>query len=88
VCYGIGKAFNIEPIWIRLLFIILFFAMPFFVVVAYVVAALVMKEEPINLPTSPRESGSDGSYTKVENGIKRFFDMLYRFGEKVINALK
>lgn len=88
VCYGIGKAFNIEPIWIRVVFIILFFGMPFLMIVVYVVAALIMKEEPMNPPGSLEENGSGGNYIRVENSIKRFFDMLYKFGEKVINALK
>ncbi len=88
VCYGIGKAFHIEPIWIRLLFIILFIGMPFFMVIAYVVAALIMKEEPENMPDIIGGDTSKDSYAKVENGIRRFFDMLYKFGEKVVNALK
>ena len=88
VCYGIGKAFRVEPIWIRLLFIILFIGMPFFMVIAYVIAALIMKEEPENMPDTINGEASKDSYAKVENGIRRFFDMLYKFGEKVVNALK
>lgn len=62
--------------------------MPFFMVVAYVIAALIMKEEPENLANTMSTGVPKDSYNKVENSIKRFFDMLYNFGEKVVNALK
>lgn len=88
VCYGLGQAFHIEPIWIRLAFIALFIPLPFVMVLVYVLAALVMKEESEDPPMITNESPSKSAYETVEKGIKKFFETLYKFGEKVMNALK
>ncbi len=89
VCYGLGKAYDVEPLWIRLGLIIFAFWMPFLAIVAYVVAALIIPEESEVLPSVPGVGDpTKNTTTKVEKGLKQFFDMLYKFGEKVVNALK
>jgi phage shock protein PspC (stress-responsive transcriptional regulator) len=88
VCYGLGQAFHIEPIWIRLVFIALFFPLPFVMVIVYVLAALIMKEESQVAPVIIPESPSQSSFEKVEKLIKKFFEVLYTFAEKAVNALR
>lgn len=85
VCYGLGKSMDIEPIWIRATLILFTFWIPLITIPGYVIAALAMPEESkVHLTGGALNKG----HSKIESGIRKFFDMLYNFGKKVINALK
>ena len=48
VCGGIAEYFNVEPVIVRLLFILLIFFTGPFLPVLYFLAAIVIPEEPLN----------------------------------------
>ena len=62
--------------------------MPFVMVIAYVLIALIMKEEREVAPTITHESPSQNSFEKIEKMLKKFFEVLYKFAEKALNALR
>ena len=59
VCSGIGEYFELDPTFIRLLWIVLAFLSCFVGVIAYLVFALVIPEAPNN---SPNVGPSDGDH--------------------------
>lgn len=85
VCSGLGKALHIEPIWIRIIFIISALGTFFTSIIFYVVLALIMPEEPQSIYKK-------GTIWKKANGLQgvlqRFFQMLHNFGESIIQSLK
>lgn len=70
VCYGLGKSLDIEPVWIRIFFIILFFFANLFTIILYVLLALVLPDEAEKWKT-------DINYSWLEWAIRRFFHLLY-----------
>lgn len=81
VCYGIWKSLDIEPIWVRIFFIILLFIINIFAIILYVLLALVLPDEA--------ENGKiELNYSWLEWAIRRFFNLLYKLGEKIISILK
>lgn len=46
VCGGVGKFFNVDPVWIRILFVLTLFAMGFGIL-AYLVCWIIIPLEPL-----------------------------------------
>jgi phage shock protein C len=81
VCYGLWKSLDIEPIWVRIFFIILFFIIYIYAIILYVLLAIILPEEV-------KSSKKEINYLWLEWAIKKFFHLLYQFWQKIISILK
>ncbi len=81
VCYWLWKTLGIEPIWIRIFFIILFMFATIFSIILYIVLALI-------LPDKSEKWKVEINSSWLEWIIKRFFVFLYEIWQKVISFLK
>jgi len=57
-------------------------------VIVYVLAALMMKEDSQVAPIITHEIPSQNSFEKIEKMIKKFFEALYKFAKKAVDALR
>jgi phage shock protein C len=61
VCGGVARYFAVDPVAVRVAFVLLAFLSGGLAVLAYVVAWAVMPEEPVYPPTAPYPPQSDQS---------------------------
>lgn len=88
VCYGLGRAYGIEPIWIRLALLVLTFWIFYITVPLYVIAAIVMKDDPGGALASSVPEPPARGWERLERAVRSVFEMLYRLFEKLLNVLK
>jgi phage shock protein PspC (stress-responsive transcriptional regulator) len=88
VCYGLGQAYSIEPIWIRLALIALTFLVFYVTIPVYVIAAIVMKDDPEGTLAPKAPEPPARGFERLERAVRSVFEMLYRLFDKIIKALK
>jgi phage shock protein PspC (stress-responsive transcriptional regulator) len=86
VCSGIASYFGVDPVWIRLLFVVLVFVEGFGVLAYIVLWIIVPKAQTASQKLEMR--GKEISLAKIEEVVKSKSEMLKKEGQEVINKMQ
>jgi len=71
VCTGLGEYFSIDPLFIRIIFLMLFFEPPI-AVLGYIALWIALPKKPLEMPMIGKQEPSDASSKTFEQRVEEF----------------
>ena len=81
VCTGLGEYFSIDPLFIRIIFLLLFFEPPF-AVIGYVALWIALPKKPLDLPKVTFEESPNGSNQTAQQANSSFEQRAEEFAKE------
>ncbi len=82
VCTGLGEYFSIDPLFIRIIFLLFLFEPPI-AIVAYIALWIALPKKPIQMPMIGNVETSDESSKTFEQKVEEFAKEAEIIGEKI-----
>ena len=81
VCSGLGEYFSIDPLFIRIAFLLFFFEPPI-AVLGYIALWIALPKKPLKIPMIANQESSDASSKPFEQRVEEFGKEAEIIGEK------